>query len=47
MRKKGQMMLALALAAVNGTIQMWGVREGCMIGPTLSLDNVKGHGQPA
>lgn len=28
-------------------IQLWGVHEGCMIGPIIPLDAVKSHGQPA
>jgi hypothetical protein len=43
----GETVDQLLFVAVNGLIQMWGVREGCMIGPTMPLDKVKDRGQPA
>ncbi|MDC9825691.1 hypothetical protein PRN20_18305 [Devosia sp. ZB163] len=30
----------------NGLIQLWGVAEGCVLGPMIPLDTVKDRGQP-
>lgn len=37
----------LLFVVAYGYVQMSGVREGCLVGPTLQLDNVKDRGQPA
>ncbi len=37
----------MLFAVVNGTIAMWGVKQGCMVGPVVPLDDVKDKGTPA
>ncbi len=43
----GEVIDHLLFFAAHERIFMVGVREGCLMEPTLPLDNVKSHGQPA
>lgn len=43
----GQNVDQLVFAEIGGTIQMWGVHDGCMVGSPIPLDAVREKGQPA
>lgn len=43
----GQNAEQLLIAVADGAVQVWGVKDGCMVGVPVPLDTLKSKGLPA